>query len=61
MDIAPHAPQIGGHEAEIKHFIECIEQNKQPIATAEQGLHILQILDAVYRSAETGREILIER
>ena len=24
VDIAPHAPQIGGHEAEVKHFIECI-------------------------------------
>ena len=54
VDIAPHAPQVGGHEAEIKHFIECIAQNKPPISTAEQGLHILQILDAVYRSAETG-------
>ena len=41
--------------------LSAFEQNKQPIATAEQGLHILQILDAVYRSAETGREVVIER
>ena len=61
VDITPHAPQIGGHEAEVRHFIECIEQSKPPLATAEQGLHILQILDAIYRSAETGREVVIER
>ncbi|MBV9848654.1 MAG: Gfo/Idh/MocA family oxidoreductase [Armatimonadetes bacterium] len=61
VDIAPQAPQIGGHEAEVRHFIECIEQNKTPLATAEQGLHILQILDAIYRSAETGREVVIAR
>ena len=61
VDIAPQAPEIGGHAAEIKHFIECIEQGKPPISTAEQGLHILQILDAVYRSAQTGREVIIER
>lgn len=61
VDIVPHAPKIGGHEAEVKHFIECIQQGKPPIATAEQGLHILQILDAIYRSADTGHEIVIQR
>lgn len=61
VDIAPHAPHIGGHEAEVAHFIDCIRQGKAPIATAEQGLHVLQILDAIYRSSETGREIVIER
>jgi predicted dehydrogenase len=61
VDIAPHAPQIGGHEAEVKHFVECIREGKTPLATAEQGLHILQILDAIYRSAESGREVVIQR
>jgi len=61
VDITPQFPRVGGHEAEIKHFIECIQQGKQPIATAEQGLHVLQILDAVYRSAQSGKEVIIER
>jgi predicted dehydrogenase len=61
VDITPHAPRIGGHEAEVKHFIECIQEGKAPLSTAEQGLHILQILDAVYRSANTGQEIVIKR
>lgn len=60
-DISPHAPNIGGHEAEVAHFIDCIQQGKAPLSTAEQGLHVLQILDAIYRSSETGREIIIER
>jgi predicted dehydrogenase len=61
VDISPHAPQVGGHEAEVAHFIECIQTNKQPLSTAGQGLHILQILDAIYRSAESGHEIVIAR
>ena len=61
VDISPQAPNIGGHDAEIKHFIECIQEGKQPISTAEQGLHVLQILDAVYRSAASGTETIIAR
>lgn len=61
VDIHPQAPRVGGHEAEVKHFVTCIQEGKQPLATAEQGLHILQILDAIYRSAETGREVVIDR
>jgi predicted dehydrogenase len=62
-DIHPKVPSgiPGGHEGEIIHFVECIREGKQPIPTAEQGLHVLQILDAIYRSAQTGREVIIER
>ena len=61
VNIHPQAPNINGHEAEIKHFVECIAEGKEPIPTAEQGLHILQILDAIYRSADSGREVVIAR
>jgi len=60
VDILPEpsgAP--GGHEAEILHFIDCIRRKRQPLATAEQGLHILQIIDGIYRSAESGHEVVI--
>lgn len=61
VDLKPKFPSINGHEAEIKHFVECIKSGSTPISTAEQGLHVLQILDAIYRSSETGREALIAR
>ncbi|HEY3329994.1 MAG TPA: Gfo/Idh/MocA family oxidoreductase [Capsulimonadaceae bacterium] len=61
VDIKPQFPQLAGHEAEIVHFIDCITGGKQPISTAEQGLHILQILDAIYRSSQSGKEVVIER
>ncbi len=61
VDITPTIPEQegGGHEGGIAHFVDCIRTGKQPIPTAEQGLHVLQILDAIYRSAESGHEVTI--
>ena len=50
---------IGGHDAEVRHFVDCVRSGDTPISTARQGLHVLQILDALYRSAAAGREIVI--
>jgi predicted dehydrogenase len=58
-DIVPSYPSINGHEAEIAHFVECIVENKQPLATAEQALDVMKILDGIYRSAETGQSVMI--
>ncbi len=57
VDISPSAPNISGHEAEIAHFIECIVEDKKPLATAEQALDVMKILDGIYRSAETGGSV----
>lgn len=57
VDITPSFPSVGGHEAEIAHFVECIVNNRQPLATAEQALDVMKILDGIYRSAETGESV----
>jgi len=61
VDITPHVPNISGRQGEINHFVSCIAEDKEPISTAQQGLHMLQILDALYQSAQTGREVVIVR
>lgn len=58
-DIRMDHPNVSGHEMEIIHFVECIRENKTPIATGEHGLHIQLILDAIYESAATGRGVEI--
>jgi predicted dehydrogenase len=42
---------------EIADFVESIKAGRQPGATITHGLDILRVLDAIYRSAETGKEI----
>jgi predicted dehydrogenase len=38
--------------AEIKHFLRCVEENKQPFVTGEDGKRILEIALAAKRSSQ---------
>ncbi|NOX66142.1 MAG: Gfo/Idh/MocA family oxidoreductase [Chlorobi bacterium] len=44
---------------QMKHFIECIRTRKQPVPGLNEGQTVLQIVDAAYRSSETGEAIKI--
>jgi predicted dehydrogenase len=46
------------HEAEIRSFINAIQTDEPVEASGEQGLVVSQILDAIYESSDTGREIV---
>jgi predicted dehydrogenase len=52
-------PQVHTHPAEIRSFIEAIRNDTEPPVTAEEGLMVTEILDAIYRSADEGREVRI--
>lgn len=43
---------------EIKHFLDCCHNRTEPISNAHQGAELIKILNAIYESAETGKEIL---
>jgi predicted dehydrogenase len=58
-DIKPYTSELSGHIEEIKHFVDCVVNGKEPISTGEQGLQITRILDAIYKSAETGKEVVL--
>jgi predicted dehydrogenase len=44
---------------EIDHFVDCIQNGTKCLCPAEDGLQIMRILDAIYRSAETKHEVLL--
>jgi len=44
-------------EEEALHFVECIRENKEPIFSGKDGVVITEILDAIYQSAKTGKEV----
>lgn len=51
---------VGGQDGfltKLQDFIECVKTGKQPQAPGEHGLMVQQILDGVYRSAETGKVV----
>lgn len=45
--------------AEWRHFLDCINGQDTPLVTGEDGLRVLQIIDAARQSSETGRETQI--
>ncbi len=42
-------------------FIDALREGREPLAPGRHGLQVQRILDAVYRSAETGGEVPVER
>ncbi|MCP4762290.1 MAG: Gfo/Idh/MocA family oxidoreductase [archaeon] len=44
-----------GYPQEIKHFINCIITGEKPLTDGKYGLKILQIVEAMYKSANTGK------
>ena len=45
-------------ETEIRHFVDCCNDMAECIPNAHQGSEIVRILNAIYESTETGREII---
>jgi myo-inositol 2-dehydrogenase / D-chiro-inositol 1-dehydrogenase len=46
-----------GYPQELKHFIDCVQHNKEPLVTGEDGRAVLEIIYAAYASAAQGRKI----
>jgi predicted dehydrogenase len=44
---------------EINHFVSCITDNVSCLSPAQDGIEIMAILDAIYKSAETGHEVIL--
>ncbi len=49
----------GLFENEINHYVSCLCDGIPCRAPAEDGVELMRILDAIYRSAETGHEVVL--
>jgi predicted dehydrogenase len=54
--IAKMRTQIAG---QMENFCQSIRSKKDPLNTAEQAVHLMRMLDAIRRSASTGRSVTI--
>jgi predicted dehydrogenase len=59
---SPHIPQVEPLTEMVRHFAECVRENKQPLTGGEAGLRVVKILEAAQRSikAQGGRITLLE-
>jgi myo-inositol 2-dehydrogenase / D-chiro-inositol 1-dehydrogenase len=45
-----------GFPQEFAHFVDCVQNDKQPLVTGEDGRAVLEVLCAAYASAGSGRK-----
>lgn len=49
----------GSFTNEINHFVECCLDGKSPVAPVEDGVEVMKMLNAIYESAQTGKEVYL--
>ena len=61
FNFTPKIPNVNTnpYHAEIKDYIACVREGREPVVTGEHGLAVAKIMDAIYKSSETGREVEI--
>lgn len=47
------------HAGNLKHFVDVVLNGAEPDFVPQQGVNMIKILEAFYKSAETGKEILL--
>ncbi len=45
------------YRLEIDHFVECLLKQKTPLTSGRDALLVVSVMDALYESASTGREV----
>lgn len=45
--------------SEMAHFVDCIQNGTKCVATPEDGIEVMKILDAIYKSAREGHEVIL--
>jgi predicted dehydrogenase len=43
-----------------RHFIKCILEDLKPIGSPEEGKHVVEIMEAAYESAKTGKTMMLK-
>ncbi len=46
-----------GYPQELRHFIDCVRNNRTPLVAGEDGRAVLEMMYAAYRSAGSGQKV----
>jgi predicted dehydrogenase len=57
--VLPDPPPGAAHFAEVADFVRCVREKCEPTASGSDGVIVMQILDAIYESAQTGNAVAI--
>lgn len=57
----PTYPYSDSVNAEVRHFLECIQSGNEPITSGRDNLGTMAVVDAIYRAAETKSVVQVEQ
>lgn len=60
LDITPHVPDADAFAGQTDHFVECLQSGRTPLMGAGQGIQLMQMLEGIYKSAASGREVRLK-
>ena len=46
-----------GYPQELRHFVQCVREDTEPLVTAADGRAVLEMIYAAYQSARTGAKV----
>jgi predicted dehydrogenase len=50
-------PKVVNYHAMMRHFREAIAGKAKPLVGPESGVSLMTLIDAIYKSAATGRSV----
>jgi predicted dehydrogenase len=59
MPVLDDEPGIYGYTLENRHFVERFRRGEKPVETFHDGVAVVEMLMALYRSAELGRTVTL--
>lgn len=59
VDIEAQVPQGNAYQNQLEHFVAVLKGEEEPISTAEDGVAIMKMTDAIYQSAASQQEVPI--
>src|SRR6266850_8026431 len=48
-----------GFHGEMAHFVDCVQNDRKPLVTGEDGRAVLEVIFAAYESARAGRKVAL--
>jgi predicted dehydrogenase len=54
-------PKTAGHAALLRHFRDCIVNGTAPLVGATSGVELMSTIEALYKSASTGKSVEVAR
>ncbi|MBX3010840.1 MAG: Gfo/Idh/MocA family oxidoreductase [Caldilineaceae bacterium] len=57
----PAYPYVDSVVAEVRHFLDCIQDGTEPITSGRDNLGTMAVIDAIYQAAESKTVVQVEK